>query len=53
MAGRTWYATALQYKGPSVEYHVTFDAQSGLILSYAEIFPNQHLYRFFTSIRNP
>jgi hypothetical protein len=52
LGGQTWNSTGLTYENPStgVRYDLTFDADSGLILAYAEVSPAQQAYKFFASI---
>ncbi|VVC71979.1 Uncharacterised protein [uncultured archaeon] len=41
---------AYQNAGSGVEYHLTFETRTGLIVAYAEKYPSQHTFLYFKSI---
>ncbi len=50
--GKTWDATLLAYTNPDtgVEYHLTYESKTGLILASAEKYPSQRTFLFFRSM---
>lgn len=45
-------ATLMAYQNAQsgVEYHLTFERRTGLVLAYAEIYPSQRTYLYFKSV---
>lgn len=50
--GKNWDATLMAYTNQEtgVEYHLTFETKTGLILAYIEKYPSQNTFIYFRSI---
>jgi len=53
-AGKTWDSTMLAYQNPQtgVEYVVSYETRTGLILASSETSPRQQVHAYFRSMRN-